>query len=113
MAAVFEITSHEIIKEDYFRLMVQSDNRPCGFVDFIADKVNFNISCKNDFFKGMESIVNITFKYEKDRLFVVFKNKRPMVFTCKVKILEQISHHIKGHGNSGKSQNIKNSFFND
>ncbi|MGU9937911.1 hypothetical protein ACNFNZ_04945 [Empedobacter brevis] len=106
-----EIVSYENIKEDYLRLHIQQDNRPCGTVDFISDKINFTISCQKDFFKGMETIRNCSCDYKEGTLRFMFNNTQQLTFQCCTAVFEHINQHIQHYGNADKSSEIKNTFF--
>lgn len=51
------IVSHEHIRGDCLRLNIQQGGQPCGSVDFIGDKVNFNISGKASFLKEWKGLL--------------------------------------------------------
>ncbi|WP_312553362.1 hypothetical protein [Empedobacter brevis] len=106
-----EIVSYENIKEDYLRLHIQQNNRPCGTVDFISDKINFTISCQKNFFKGMETIRNCSCDCKEGALRFMFNNKQQLTFRCCTAVFEHINQHIQQYGNTDKSSEIKNAFF--
>lgn len=106
------IKSHEILDKDHLRCFVENKNSPCGAIDFIADKVNFNISCKRIFFKGMDNIKNIILNYENEKLVFTLSNKKTLSFKCNPKEFEAISTHFKNYKNADINQKKKDSFFN-
>lgn len=86
-----KIASHEIVNEEYLRLEFYSANNPCGSIDFIKEKVNFNISCRANFFKGMEMLKNIKMIYEDEKLAFKFRNNKSLVLHCPLAIYSIIS----------------------
>ncbi|EFK58948.1 hypothetical protein ACFU8T_15185 [Sphingobacterium spiritivorum] len=107
------IKSCAIIEEAHLRCYIESSNQKCGSVDFISEKINFNISGKNIFYKGMESIKNIRFDYKDEILVFTFSNNKSMSFNCGIYEFEKISDHIRQYENFGGSQDLKASFFKD
>ncbi|PRD54742.1 hypothetical protein [Sphingobacterium gobiense] len=90
-----EIRTHEIITENYLRLQVYSGNTPCGTIDFIGEKINFNIVGKY-FFKGMEAIRNIKLEYKKEEILVFkFRNSKSLAVSCDMTALKSIRMYIK------------------
>jgi hypothetical protein len=98
------ITSHENKAEDHIRLNIQTDDKTCGYIDIIADKINFNISFKNVSFKGIESIDKNTIEYRESRLLFKFKDGQQMYYRCCPKAFEIISKHIKCYADTDKSK---------
>ncbi|MGE8292913.1 MAG: hypothetical protein ACN6ON_14580 [Sphingobacterium sp.] len=90
METKFNIVSHEAISRNYLQLHIQSNGKPCGSVDFIAEKVNFNISYRWNFFKGMEAIKDIELQYSGGNLIFRFANKKSLVFGCTAEIYKTI-----------------------
>ncbi|SUI96920.1 Uncharacterised protein [Sphingobacterium spiritivorum] len=107
------IKSCAVIEEAYLRCYIESSNQQCGSVDFISEKINFNISGKNIFYKGMDSIKNIRLEYRDEILIFTFRNKKSLTFNCGMKEFGKISDHIRQYENFGSSQDQKTSFFND
>lgn len=97
MATSLEITSHENITEDYLRLNIESGKQPCGSIDFISEKVNFNI-IGSSFFKGMVAIKDIELEYKDGKLIFIFKNKKNLALNCSLKEFEKVCTHIKTYG---------------
>lgn len=102
--------AHETTNEDYLRLIMTKGDSSCGFVDFIAEKVNFNISGEKVIFKGMENISNMKYTYKNDKLVLLFNNKQTIGFDCNPELFEKISNHFERYGHSEKSQHIKSLF---
>lgn len=98
------ITSHENKAEDYIRLNIQTHDKPCGYIDIIADKINFNISFENVFFKGIESINKNTIEYRENNLLFKLKDGQQMSYKCCPKAFEYLSKHIKCYANTDKSK---------
>jgi hypothetical protein len=67
MTTIPEITSHENITEQYLQLNIETDDLPCGSIDFISEKINFNIIGRS-FFKGMVAIKDIQLEYRDGKL---------------------------------------------
>lgn len=107
------IVSYEHISEDYLRLIIQKGGQSCGSIDFIGDKVNFNISGKSEFFKGAERIAHIAFSFIADDVVFLFSNKQKLVIYCYPEALQEINLHVKRHRQSGKSRKDRNRFFDD
>lgn len=101
------------MNRSYLRLNIQTGMQPCGSVDFISDKINFNISGKSFSFKGMDSIKNITFQYGEGRLVFVFKNTKSLSFNCSVKDVEKVRAHITAYTQADDTRYIKAAFFNN
>lgn len=95
METKLKIVLHEIFSENYLRLHVQSDSKACGSVDFIGEKINFNISCRRNFFKGMEVIKNIEWEYTGEKLIFIFRNGKNLAFSCNPEMFATISRYIK------------------
>ncbi|MDR6786640.1 hypothetical protein ABIE26_005174 [Pedobacter africanus] len=91
------ITSHDMISENYLRLNIESSNSPCGSIDFISEKVNFNI-IGSSFFKGMVAIKDIELEYKDGKLIFIFKNKKNLEFNCNSKEYEKAKTHFKVYG---------------
>ncbi|MDF2515137.1 MAG: hypothetical protein K0R59_433 [Sphingobacterium sp.] len=81
MPTKLKIISHEFVNESYLRLEIVSGNQPCGTIDLITEKANFNITGKY-FYKGMETIKNIQLEYKGKELVFTFRNKKHLLFTC-------------------------------
>ncbi|MGJ1432807.1 hypothetical protein ACR79M_14625 [Sphingobacterium spiritivorum] len=112
-AHTVSITSCAVLEEAHLRCYVENNNQECGSVDFISEKINFNISGKNIFYKGMESIKNIRFDYKDEILVFTFSNNKSMSFNCGIKEFGEINAHIRQYENFGGSQDLKTSFFKD
>jgi len=97
MATSLEITSHENIKQHYLRLNIKTNDHPCGSIDFISEKVNFNI-IGSSFFKGMVAIKDIELEYKDGKLIFIFKNKKNLEFYCNSKEYEKVRTHFKVYG---------------
>lgn len=109
---ILKITSNKIIKEAYLQLNITAGEGECGTIDFISNKINFNIVGQYSY-KGIEMIKNIELEYTEGRLIFIFKNKKNFTFYCSVHEFEKVNKHIKTYGDADKSSDIKNSFFND
>ena len=81
MQTRLRIISLEFVSEHYLQLKVVSGSQPCGAVDLISEKINFNIVGRH-FFKGMETIKNIQSEYKEDILVFTFRNKKHLSFNC-------------------------------
>lgn len=77
MPKKLRIISYELVNEGYLRLDVVSGSQPCGSIDLIGEKINFNITGRY-FFKGMETIKNIHIDYHKGELIFIFGNKKQL-----------------------------------
>lgn len=91
------ITSHDMISENYLRLNISSGGLSRGSIDFISEKINFNISGRS-FFKGMTAINQLELEYSDGKLIFIFKNKKNLEFNCSLKEFEKVSAHIKAYG---------------
>ncbi|MGJ1528013.1 hypothetical protein ACR79H_20335 [Sphingobacterium spiritivorum] len=107
------IKSCAVTEDMHLRCYIESSNQQCGSVDFISEKINFNISGKNIFYKGMDSIKNIRLEYRDEILIFTFRNKKSLSFNCGINEFEKISDYIRQYKNYGSSQDRKESFFND
>ena len=107
------IKSCAVIEEAYLRCYIESGNQQCGSVDFISEKINFNIYGKNIFYKGMDNIKNIRLEYRDEMLVFTFMNKKSLALNCGMKEFGKISDYIRQYENYGSSQDHKASFFND
>ncbi|MFA4870761.1 MAG: hypothetical protein WC623_21370 [Pedobacter sp.] len=107
MTTIPEIASHENITEHYLRLNIEKDNLPCGSIDFISEKINFNISGRY-FFKGMVVIEDTKLEYSNGRLIFIFKNKKNLVFSCSLEEFEKVSTHIKSYANEDSNRELFN-----
>ncbi|GEM_PF-911228 len=110
---ILEIKSYEIPDPRHLKFYVENSNEKCGSIDFIADKINFNISCKRPLFKGMEPIKNIKFHYQNQQLVFTLSNKKALSLKCSVQVLEQMNAHIERFSNTDTNQQLKDSFFKD
>ena len=63
MATVLKIALYENIMENYLRLNIKTNDQHCGSIDFISEKVNFNI-IGSSFFKGMVAIKDLELEYK-------------------------------------------------
>ncbi len=108
-----EIKSYEVLSKEQLRFYVLQDNNQCGYIDFIADKINFNISCKRNFFKGMDKLKNITLNYEKEKVAFTLSNKKTLSFKCSTAVFEHITTHIESYKDADTNQKLKDSFLND
>ncbi|WP_454880797.1 hypothetical protein [Sphingobacterium detergens] len=97
MATSLEISSLENIKQDYLRLNIESGKQPCGSIDFISEKVNFNI-IGSSFFKGMVAIKDIELEYKDGKLIFIFKNKKNLPINCSLEEFEKAKTHFKVYG---------------
>ncbi|QIH37087.1 hypothetical protein G6053_13585 [Sphingobacterium sp. DR205] len=91
------ITSHDMISENYLRLNISSGGLSRGSIDFISEKINFNISGRS-FFKGMTAINQLELEYSDGKLIFIFKNKKNLEFNCSLKEFEKVNAHIQTHG---------------
>lgn len=94
------IISLDDISTDYLRLNIQSDNKPSGSIDFISEKINFNITGPS-FFKGMVPIRNIDLEFKDGKLVFIFDSKKTLLFNCNLAAFERINTHIKTYANAG------------
>lgn len=94
MVTRLKIISHEFISEEYLRLHVLARSQPCGTIDLIAEKINFNIVGKY-FFKGMEAIKDIELTYSEGKLIFKFRNSKNLTVSCDMTAFTTISMHIK------------------
>jgi len=94
MSTNLKITSHELVNEGYLRLDVVAGNQPCGTIDFIGEKINFNILGRS-FFKGMEVIKNVELVYREGRLVFTFWNGKSLAFDCSLEEFEAVKAHTK------------------
>lgn len=94
MLTKLKIISHEFINGDYLRLNVACGNQPCGTIDLIAKKINFNIVGKH-FFKGMVSMNGIELEYQQEALVFTFRNRKRLAFNCDTIVFTTISRHVK------------------
>lgn len=90
-------TSHDVISENYLRLNISSGGLPIGSIDFISEKINFNISGRS-FFKGMAAINQLELEYSDGKLIFIFKNKKNLALNCSLKEFEKVCTHIKTYG---------------
>jgi len=97
MATSLEISSLENIKQDYLRLNIKTNDHPCGSIDFISEKVNFNI-IGSSFFKGMVAIKDIELEYKDGKLIFIFKSKKNLPINCNLEEFEKVSVHMKAFG---------------
>ncbi|SMC36974.1 hypothetical protein SAMN04488524_0007 [Pedobacter africanus] len=97
MTTIPEIASHENITEHYLRLNIETNDLPCGSIDFVSEKINFNI-CGRCLFKGMVAIKDIQLEYKDGKLIFIFKNKKNLRFNCSLKEFETVSTHIRTYG---------------
>ena len=95
------IISLDDISADYLRLNIESDNKPSGVIDFISEKINFNIIGPS-FFKGMVPIRNIDLEFKDGKLIFIFDSKKKLSFDCSLEGFEKVSTHIKAYGNPSK-----------
>ena len=105
MTTIPEIASHENITEHYLRLNIESGNQPSGSIDFISEKINFNISGRY-FFKGMVAIKDTELEYKDGKLIFIFKNKKNLVFSCSLEEFEKVSTHIKSYANEDSNRGL-------
>ncbi|MDA3613401.1 hypothetical protein [Polluticaenibacter yanchengensis] len=103
-AGTLEIKSLVILDQRYLRLQVETGNRPCGAIDFIAGKINFNISSGTFIFKGMEHIKDITFEYKAGNLVFIFSNTKTLSVECRMDFFEKISAHIETYSQANNHQ---------
>lgn len=108
-----EIKPYEVLSKEQLRFYVLQDNNSCGAIDFIADKMNFNIYCKRNFFKGMDKLKNIILNYEKEKVAFILSNKKALSFKCSTAVFEQMITHIEYYKDADTNQKLKDSFFND
>lgn len=99
MTTVPKITSHENITEHYLKLNIETDHLTSGSVDFISEKINFNITGRY-FFKGMVAIKNIQLEYNDGKLIFIFDSKKKLMFNCSSEGFEKVSIHIKTYANN-------------
>lgn len=109
----YEIKVYEILDQRHLKLYIADNNGPCGSIDFIADKINFNISCKRNLFKGMEPIQKIQSNYQKEQLVITLSNKETLSFKCSVQVFEQINAHIERYKRADTNQQLKDAFLKD
>lgn len=91
------ITSHDMLSERYLRLNISSGGQLCGSIDFISEKINFNIIGPS-FFKGMVAIKDIELEYKDGKLVFLFQNKKNLEFNCNSKEYEKAKTHFKVYG---------------
>lgn len=103
-----KIISLDNISADYLRLNIESDNKPSGSIDFISEKINFNIT-GTSFFKGMVPIRNIDLEFKDGKLIFIFDSKKRLLFDCSLEGFEKVSAHIKTYGNSSNNRDDFNS----
>ncbi|WP_270089878.1 hypothetical protein [Sphingobacterium sp. SYP-B4668] len=94
MPTNLKIISHELMDKEYLRLYVVSGSQPCGTIDLISEKINFNIVGKY-FFKGMSAIKNIALKHSEERLVFKFGNSKSLSVGCDMTAFTAVSMHIK------------------
>lgn len=107
-----EIKSYEMIGKDHIIFLAENNGSPCGSIDFISEKINFNISSNRFIFKGMEYIKNLSLEYQDENLLFTFSNKKRLSVNGSTAVFEKMTAHIKAYGHQDK-RHIKNSFFND
>lgn len=113
MQPAIEIKSTEIIGNKQLICYIENKDSPCGSIDFISEKINFNISGASFSFKGMEYIKNITLEYTPEELVFIFSNKKKLLVNCHLRIYEKISTHIKNYEQADNNQRSKDTFLND
>lgn len=112
MPDTVEIKSYKIIDKGYVIFYLENNGSPCGSIDFISGKINFNISCNRLIFKGMERIKELSLEYKDESLVFIFSNKKKLSVNGSTAIFEKMTGHIKTYRDHD-DQLIKNSFFNN
>ncbi|SDD26722.1 hypothetical protein [Niabella drilacis] len=100
-AGELEIGAHEITSGNYLRLHVCSGINSCGSIDFIGEKINFNI-VDGSFFKGMEAIRNVGLAYREGKLIFTFRNRKNLEFRCAIEAFEAVHTHVGIYKNNIK-----------
>lgn len=112
MQYTISIKSHASLGETYLQFHIENENSPCGTIDFIAEKINFNISCNRLIFKGMERIKELSLEYKDESLVFIFSNEKKLSVNGSTAVFEKMIGHIKTYRDHD-DQLIKNSFFNN
>jgi len=112
MSATISIKSHEVIDKGHVRFNVENKSSPCGSIDFISGKINFNISCSGFVFKGMEYIKDISLEFKDESLVFTFSNKKSLSVDGSTAIFETMIAHIKVYRHHD-DRHTKDTFFND
>lgn len=88
------VHTQEQINDHYLRLDMLWENQPCGTIDLIAGKINFNLLGKK-FFKGMAFLDSLQIEHDGERCIVLFQGGKTLIFGCRTETFSAIDHHVR------------------